>query len=231
MDHPVVSREEWLEARKALLAEEKAFTQQREAMAAKRRALPWVRVDEDYRFQGEAGERTLADLFAGRSQLLLQHFMFGPAWEAGCPSCSYWADQIDRGRLYLGARDIAYVAVSRAPLDTLLAYRARMGWSFPWVSSLGSSFNFDYRVSFTPEQRESGKKLYNYGSQPFGGEEAPGVSAFVREGDAIFHTYSTFARGLDLLNGAYHWMDIAPKGRDEAGLPFAQAWVKRRDEY
>ncbi len=231
MSHRVVSRDQWREARRALLAEEKAFTKAREALAAKRRALPRMRIEADYRFTTEDGEATLGDLFAGHTQLLVQHFMFGPGWEAGCPSCSFWADQVDRAAPHLAQRDIRYVAVSRAPLERLLAYRERMGWRFPWVSSLGSTFNFDFGVSFTSEQQESGEPLYNHGTATFGGEEAPGVSAFLREGEAVFHTYSTYARGLDLLNGAYHWMDVAPKGRDEGGLPFAQAWVRRRDEY
>ena len=229
MDHEVVSREEWLERRLAHLEREKAFDRQRDALSAERRELPWVEVTEEYVFDTERGEATLVDLFAGRSQLIVQHFMFGEGWDAGCPSCSFWADGFDGFVTHLAQRDASFVAASAAPLDTLLAYRERMGWSFRWVSSGRCSFNRDYAVSFTPEEIEAGA-VYNYDKEATMGEY-PGTSVFALQDGRVFHTYSTYARGLDRLNGAYHYMDLLPRGRDEAGLPFSQAWVRRRDEY
>jgi predicted dithiol-disulfide oxidoreductase (DUF899 family) len=231
-DHQVVSRDQWLAARKALLAKEKDFTRARDALSAERRALPWVRVEKTYTFDGPNGPETLGDLFDGRSQLVIYHFMYGPDWQEGCPSCSFWADNFDRIVVHLNHRDVSLAAVSRAPLETLLAYRERMGWSFPWVSSLHCDFNQDFDVSFTPEQLAAGSHTYNYRRGGFGGEEAPGISVFARdeEGD-IFHTYSTFGRGLDMLNTAYHYLDLVPKGRDEDGLDFSMAWLRRRDQY
>jgi predicted dithiol-disulfide oxidoreductase (DUF899 family) len=224
-----VSRNEWLEARKALLAEEKELAHAREAVAARRRALPKVRVTKDYRFVGEDGERTLAALFGPHGQLVVYHFMFGPDWTEGCSSCSFWADGYDRMPAHLAARDVAFAAISRGPLERLLAYRDRMGWSFPWLSSAGSDFNFDYGVSFRDDDEE---RVYNYGRGRFDGTEAPGLSVFQRDPDgAVFHTYSTFARGLDPLNPGYQLLDLVPKGRDEAHLPWSQAWVRRRDRY
>ena len=227
-DHPVVTREAWLQARKDLLDKEKAFTRARDALSEERRALPWVRIDAPYRFEGPEGPRTLPELFGPRSQLLVYHFMFGADWDAGCPSCSFWADSMDRNVVHLAHRDIQLVVVSRAPWAKLHAYKARMGWTFPWFSSSESNFNQDFAVSFeAPAETPN----YNFGTQTFRGPEAPGASAFVLRDGQVFHTYSTYARGLDMLNAAYHWMDIAPKGRDEASLPWSMAWLRRRDEY
>ena len=230
MPHQIVSRDAWLAARKALLAKEKAFTKERDALSQERRRLPWVKVDKTYVFEGPAGTETLADLFAGRNQLLVYHFMFGPDWTAGCPSCSFWADNYNGAVVHLNHRDVSLVAISRAPLAKLESYRNRMGWSFKWVSSYGNDFNRDYHVSFTPEEQKTAD--YNYKSAGFGSSEAPGVSVFSKGADGqIFHTYSCYARGLDMLNGAYHLLDLVPKGRDEQGLPYPMAWVRRHDAY
>jgi predicted dithiol-disulfide oxidoreductase (DUF899 family) len=226
--HPVVSREEWIKASQALLAKEKAFTLQREAMARERRALPWQRVEKEYVFEAPEGRVTLADLFAGRGQLIVQHFMFAPDWNEGCPGCSYWSDNFNGIDGHLAARDTSFVVVSRGPIDRLEAYRKRMGWTFRWVSSAGNDFNFDYGVSFAPDETAP---VYNFGTMKPHGEESPGVSAFRREDGTIYRTYSTYARGLDLLNGTYHLLDITSKGRDEAELPWPMAWVKRHDRY
>src|SRR5882757_1123358 len=212
----IVSQEEWLKARKAFLAKEKEFTRARDELARQRRELPWVKVEKPYTFDAAEGRVSLGDLFGGKDQLLIYHFMMGPDWEEGCPSCSFWADNYDGVDIHLAHRDTALVAVSRAPLAKLLAYRKRMGWSFRWVSSAGCGFNFDYGVSF--RRREGETQDYNYGSEKFGGEEKPGISAFRRGADgAVYHTYSTYARGLDMLNGAYHLLDLTSKGRDEEG--------------
>jgi predicted dithiol-disulfide oxidoreductase (DUF899 family) len=225
----IVDREQWLAARQAFLAKEKAFTHQREELARERRALPWEPVDKPYMFEGPEGKLSLGDLFAGHGQLIVQHFMFGPDWDEGCPGCSFWSDNFNGIDAHLAARDTSFVAVSRAPLAKLEAYRKRMGWTFRWVSSAGSDFNFDFGVSFAQDGQAHD---YNYGSEKFDGEEKPGVSAFRRgDGGAIYHTYSTYGRGLDVLNGAYHLLDITAKGRDEAELPWSMAWVKRRDRY
>ncbi|MGH7899469.1 MAG: DUF899 domain-containing protein [Candidatus Binatia bacterium] len=231
-DHEIVSREEWLAAREELLAKEKAFTRARDELSRERRSLPWVGVEKRYVFDTPGGKQTLADLFEGRSQLLLYHFMFGPDWEEGCPSCSFWADNYDGTIVHLNHRDVSFVVVSRAPLENLEAYRARMGWRFRWVSSLGSDFNRDFHVSFTPEEMKKGEVEYNYGLTRFPSEEAPGLSVFCKDEDGrVFHTYSCFARGLDMLNGAYHHLDLVPKGRDEDGLPYSMAWLRRHDRY
>ncbi len=228
----IVSEEEWLKARKALLAEEKAFTRARDALSEKRRQLPWVKVDKSYDFEGASGRLSLSDLFEGRSQLIIYHFMYGPDWEQGCPSCSFWADNFDGISIHLNHRDTNLVAVSRAPFVVLEAYRKRMGWGFNWVSSYGSEFNRDYQVSFEEAEIEKGEMLYNYRMQKFPSSEAPGISVFSRHEDGqIFHTYSCYQRGLDMLNGAYHYMDLTPKGRDEADLPYSMAWLRRHDEY
>ena len=228
----VVSREQWLEARKQLLAEEKAFTKQRDALSRKRRELPWVKVDKDYSFTTAHGKKSLGELFAGRSQLVVYHFMYGPEWEQGCPSCSFWADNYDGTGVHLGARDITLLAVSRAPLDKLTAYKQRMGWNFEWVSSLGSDFNHDYQASFTDEEMASGEMTYNFTRKKFPSQEAPGTSVFFRDEDGnIYHTYSCYARGLDMINGAYHIMDLTPKGRDESELDWPMAWLRRHDQY
>ncbi|MGI9628514.1 MAG: DUF899 domain-containing protein [Longimicrobiales bacterium] len=225
----VVSRDEWLKERLAHLASEKALDKQRDALSAERRQLPWVKVIEDYVFETEEGEQSLGDLFGNRSQLIVQHFMFGADWDAGCPSCSYWADGFNGFRTHLEQRDAAFVAISTAPLESLLAYRARMGWSFRWVSSGRSSFNRDYGVTFSASDIENGS-TYNYKKAARPGE-MPGTSVFAMKDGAVFHTYSTYARGLDKLNGAYHYIDLLPKGRNEEGLSYTQAWVRRRDEY
>jgi predicted dithiol-disulfide oxidoreductase (DUF899 family) len=231
-NHKVISREEWLDARRGLLAKEKEFTRLRDQLSQARRELPWVKIEKDYLFDGPNGKETLSDLFEGRSQLIIYHFMYGPDWEEGCPSCSFWADNFNGIGIHLNHRDITLIAVSRAPLDQLEAYKARMGWSFKWVSSLGNDFNFDYQVSFTPEQVEKGEMIYNYRPGGFSGEEAPGISIFYKnEQGEVFHTYSCYSRGLDMLNGAYHYMDLAPKGRDEDDLPYTMAWLRRHDQY
>ncbi len=231
---PVVSHAEWLAARKDLLAKEKLFTRQRDDLSAARRTLPWVRVETPYVFDGPDGKQTLADLFAGNSQLVIYHFMFGAGWEQGCPSCSLIADHIDGSVVHLAQRDVTLAVVSHAPLPQIEAFRQRMGWRFKWVSSAGNSFNHDFHVSFTPEDRAqgNGKVLYNYEPSGFAGDEAPGLSVFARDQDgAIFHTYSTYARGLDILIGAYNYLDLVPKGRDEAGLRHGMAWVRHHDRY
>ena len=227
-----VSREQWIDARRDFLTKEKEFTQLRDQLSEQRRALPWVKVEQKYLFEGPHGRETLEQLFAGRSQLIVYHFMYGPEWEEGCPSCSFWADNFDNIDIHLSHRDITMVTVSRAKLEALQAYRERMGWEFKWVSSLGSSFNYDFNVSFTPEEMEKGEMTYNFQVMKFPADEAPGISVFYKsEAGEVFHTYSCYARGLDMLNGAYHFMDLAPKGRDEAELPFTMAWLRRRDQY
>jgi predicted dithiol-disulfide oxidoreductase (DUF899 family) len=229
--HQVVAKEDWTAARLALLAKEKAFTRQRDELSAARRALPWEKVETNYVFDSERGSVTFADLFAGRGQLLVYHFMFGPDWEAGCKSCSFWADNFERIVVHLNHRDVSLVLISRAPLERLLAYKRRMGWTFDWVSSLGNAFNHDFAVSFTKDELAKGVKSYNFGTQQAYGEESPGISVFTKDGGAIHRTYSTFSRGLDMLNGAYHLLDLVPKGRDEEGLSYGMEWLRRRDEY
>jgi predicted dithiol-disulfide oxidoreductase (DUF899 family) len=232
MGHPVVGREDWLAARKALLVREKAFTRLRDALAAERRALPWVKLGDDYVFETEAGPRPLAALFGGRSQLLVYHFMFGPDWTEGCASCSLVADHFDGARPHLAARDVELVCASRAPLATLLGFRDRMGWRFPWLSSGGSRFNFDFGVAFTKNEVAAGTAGYNYGTLVATGEDWHGLSAFYRDGAGqVFHTYSTYGRGADLFVGAYNLLDVAPKGRDEDVLPWTMAWVRHHDRY
>ena len=227
----IVSDQDWLAARKALLEEEKAFQAARDALAAKRRALPWRSVDTEYVFETEQGRKSLVELFGDASQLLVYHFMFHPEWDAGCKSCSFWADSYDRSVAHLAARDVSLVAISRAPLDLLLAYRERMGWTFPWASSATSSFNYDFGVSFSAQQIADGTANYNYADGNATIEELPGISVFARDGDAVLHTYSTFARGLDPYNATYQLLDIVPRGRDESDLTYPQEWVRRRDEY
>jgi predicted dithiol-disulfide oxidoreductase (DUF899 family) len=231
-NHQVVSHEDWLAARKAHLAKEKEFTRLRDELSAERRALPWERVKKDYVFAGPDGSQNLADLFGDKRQLIVYHFMYGPDWEEGCPSCSFWADNFNGIGVHLAHRDTALVAISRTSVERLEAYRQRMGWSFPWYSSLDNDFNFDYQVSFSPDPAKQGEYIYNYRKGEFGGEESPGISVFYRDDDgAIYHTYSAYARGLDMLNGAYHFLDLTPKGRDEAGLPWSMAWLRRHDQY
>jgi predicted dithiol-disulfide oxidoreductase (DUF899 family) len=231
MQHAVVSQGEWLEARKALLAKEKEFTHRRDALSAARRDLPWVKIDKAYVFDGPAGKETLADLFGGKSQLLVYHFMLGPGWVQGCPSCSFLADHFDGANIHIAQRDVNLAVVSRAPLAEIEGYQKRMGWKFKWVSSYGNDFNRDFHVSFTPEEKAGGKVEYNYEMTEFPSEEAPGLSAFIKQNGAVFHTYSSYARGLDILVGAYNFLDLAPKGRDEDALPWSMAWVRRHDEY
>lgn len=231
-DPAIVSQDDWLNARLDLLAKEKEFTRLRDELNAQRRAMPWVKVEKDYLFQTAKGEMALGDLFDGKSQLLVYHFMFGPDWEEGCPSCSFWADNFNGTDIHLAHRDIRFLAISRATLEKLQAYKERMGWDFEWVSSLGSAFNFDFQVSFTEDEMAQEDVFYNFHRTSFPADEAPGISVFFRdEAGAVFHTYSCYARGLDMLNGAYHYMDLVPKGRDESELPFTQAWVCRRDQY
>lgn len=232
MDNQVVSHEAWLKARVELLAAEKEFTRQRDALTRRRMAMPWERVDKAYRFGGPDGARSLPELFDGRSQLIVYHFMLGPDWEEGCKSCSFWADNFNGIAVHLNHRDVTFTAISRAPLAKIEAYRSRMGWSFPWVSSHGSDFNFDYQVSFTAEQLAEGKAYYNYAVRPTKMSEQVGISVFARnDRDEVFHTYSCYQRGVDMLNGAYHYLDLAPKGRDEDGLDFTMAWLRRHDQY
>ncbi|MGC1858820.1 MAG: thioredoxin family protein [Pseudolabrys sp.] len=232
MQHAIVSPNEWLAARKALLAKEKDFTRARDQLSEARRALPWVKVDKNYVFEGPNGQETLSDLFGGRSQLIVYHFMLGPGWVQGCPSCSFLADHFDGAVIHLRHRDVTFVVVSRAPFAEIEAYKKRMGWKFKWVSSFGSDFNRDFHVSFTPEEKARGKVEYNYTMTEFPSEEAPGLSAFAKnDGGEVLHTYSSYARGLDILVGAYNFLDFAPKGRDEGALPWTMAWVRRHDEY
>ena len=232
MQHQIVSQEEWLARRKKLLSQEKEFTRLRDQLSAERRELPWVKVDKQYVFDGPDGKETLADLFDGRSQLIVYHFMFGPGWEQGCPSCSFVSDHIDGANWHLPQRDVTLLAVSRAPLPEIEAFKQRMGWGFKWVSSYGNDFNHDYHVSFTPDEMARGEVYYNYGMEQFPSEEAPGVSVFYKDpSGAIFHTYSAYARGLDMLVGAYNYLDLVPKGRDEAELPWTMAWVRHHDRY
>jgi predicted dithiol-disulfide oxidoreductase (DUF899 family) len=232
MEHRVVSREAWLAARRQLLSKEKEFTRRRDELSAERRELPWVRVEKEYVFDTPDGKETLADLFDGRSQLMVYHFMFGPDWEQGCPSCSFVSDHIDGVNRHLPHRDVTLLAVSRAPLAEIEAFKQRMGWRFKWVSSYGNDFNRDYHVSFTPDEMAQGEVYYNYAMTEFPSDEAPGISAFYKDPTgAVFHTYSAYARGLDMLIGAYNYLDLAPKGRDEAALPWTMAWVRHHDRY
>jgi predicted dithiol-disulfide oxidoreductase (DUF899 family) len=231
-DNKVVSHEEWLKARLELLAAEKEFTRQRDALTRRRMAMPWERVEKSYRFEGPSGALSLADLFDGRSQLIVYHFMFAPDWEEGCKSCSFWADNFNGIAIHLNHRDVTLTAVSRAPLAKINAYKQRMGWSFPWVSSHGSDFNFDYHVSFTPEQIAAGKAYYNYGIRPIDVSDEQGISVFCKnERGEVFHTYSCHGRGIDMVNGAYQFLDLVPKGRDEDGFEFSMEWLRRHDQY
>ncbi len=231
-EHSVVSREEWIAARKELLQKEKASTRLRDELSAARRQLPWVKIEKDYVFDAPGGKESLADLFEGRSQLVIYHFMFGPDWKEGCPSCSFTCDHLDDTLAHLAARDVTMVMISRATLDKIDAFKKRMGWHFKWVSSNGSDFNADFHVSFTKEQMAQGKVNYNYTMQEFPSQEAPGVSVFykVLSGE-IFHTYSTYGRGVEPLVGTYMILDMVPKGRDEDHLGFAMEWVRHHDRY
>ncbi len=229
-NHKIVSHREWIEARRKLLKKEKEFTRLRDQISQWRRDLPWELVEKSYVFEGPGGKENLSDLFDGRSQLVVYHFMFAPDWDAGCPHCSHWADNFDRVIVHLNQRDVTMIAVSRAPYNKLVVYEKRMDWSFKWVSSFESDFNFDYQASFTPNQLAIKRAFYNFVEQDPGISEREGVSIFYkdRKGD-IFHTYSAYARGIDMMNVDYQYLDLVPKGRDENGRgPF---WVRRHDEY
>jgi predicted dithiol-disulfide oxidoreductase (DUF899 family) len=231
--HPnVVSHVEWLTARTELLAKEKEFTRLRDELSRQRRTLPWEKVEKRYEFDSTRGKVTLADLFDSRSQLIVYHFMFGPGWQQGCPSCSFVSDHFDGSTIHLANRDTALAVVSRAPLAEIEAFKKRMGWKFPWVSSFASDFNFDYHVSFTPEEKSGGKVYYNYSVGEFPSEEAPGTSVFAKDAKGeVFHTYSSYARGLDILMGTYNLLDLVPKGRDEGSVAFSMSWVRHHDRY
>jgi predicted dithiol-disulfide oxidoreductase (DUF899 family) len=230
--HKVVSRDEWIAARKSLLQEEKDFTRRRDEVNSHRRALPWVRVEKQYMFDTPAGKRSLAELFDGRSQLIIYHFMLGPDWEEGCHGCSFVSDHFDGSLPHVNARDVSFVAVSRAPLAKIDDFKKRMGWRFRWVSSYANDFNRDYQVSFTKEDQAGGKVYYNYLMQEFPSDEAPGISVFYRNADGqVFHTYSSYGRGLDPLIGAYQLLDLVPKGRDEEELEQQMSWVRHHDRY
>ncbi len=227
-----VSHEEWVEARKTLLAKEKEFTRLRDELSRQRRELPRERVEKQYVFEGARGKETLADLFDQRGQLIVYHFMLGPGWSEGCPSCSYLADHFDGMTIHLAHRDVTLVVVSHAPYAEIAAYKKRMGWKFHWVSSFGTDFNYDYQVSQSAEEKASGEAYYNYAMTKFPSDERPGLSVFAKDASGeIFHTYSTYARGLDILVGTYNFLDVAPKGRDEDGLKHPMAWVRRHDKY
>jgi predicted dithiol-disulfide oxidoreductase (DUF899 family) len=227
-----VSRDRWAAERKALLAHEKELTHLRDRIARERRALPWVRVDKPYVFDTSDGPRSLADLFDGRRQLLVQHFMFGPGWEQGCPSCSFMADHADGMSIHLAHRDTTLVAIARAPLADIERFRQRMGWRFKWVSSNANDFNHDFGVTFTPEEMAKGEVAYNYQQMPFPSEEAPGISVFYKDDTGhVFLTYSTYGRGVEVMMGTYNLLDLTPKGRDEEGLAYTMAWVRHHDRY
>jgi predicted dithiol-disulfide oxidoreductase (DUF899 family) len=230
--HKVVSSEEWIAARRKLLQKEKESTRLRDQLSAERRKLPWVKVEKEYVFDGPDGKVSLTELFAGRSQLVIYHFMFGPEWKEGCPSCSFVSDHIDGTLPHLAARDVTMVMVSRAPLAKIEAFKKRMGWRFKWVSSYGSDFNPDFRVSFTKGEMAQGKVNYNYTLQEFPSEEAPGISVFYKDpAGVVFHTYSTYGRGVEPLVGTYMILDLVPKGRDEDHLGFTMEWVRHHDRY
>ncbi|MGB5809131.1 MAG: DUF899 domain-containing protein [Polyangiales bacterium] len=231
MKHEIVSHEQWLRARKELLAKEKEFTRLRDQMTQQIRELPWEKIDREYTFQGAGGALSLEALFGTHDQLAVYHFMLGPDWADGCPSCSFLADSFDGTQAHLAARGVSFVAVSRAPLGEIDAYKKRMGWSFPWVSSHDSRFNYDFGVSFEVGDPSVERQRYNYADTENVGEEMPGASFFIKEGSDLYHTYSTYGRGLDILIGTYNWLDRAPKGRDESDLDFTMAWVRRHDEY
>ena len=231
-DHPVVTREDWLLVRTALLAKEKEFTRQRDELNRQRRELPWEKVDKQYVFDGPNGKETLAGLFENRSQLIVYHFMFSPEWDEGCPICSFWADHFDSLRYHLRQRDTTFTAISRAPIAKIEAYKKRMGWGFKWVSSFQNDFNYDLHVSFTPEEIQSGTAFYNYRNTNPNDADREGASVFYKDANGtVFHTYSTYERGIDLLNGTYNFLDLTPKGRDEDRLEWRQQWVDRHDQY
>jgi predicted dithiol-disulfide oxidoreductase (DUF899 family) len=231
-DHLVVSPQEWLAARTALLAKEKEFTRLRDDLSRQRRELPWEKVDKQYVFDGPSGKETLAELFENRSQLIVYHFMFPPEWDEGCLHCSFWADNFNGIDVHLNHRDVTFVAISRAELSKIESFKKRMGWSFKWLSSFASDFNFDYQASFTPEDVHNKSAFFNYAKRDVGLSDREGCSVFYKdESGTVFHTYSCYARGIDMLNGAYHYLDLVPKGRDEDNLEDNQAWVRHHDRY
>jgi predicted dithiol-disulfide oxidoreductase (DUF899 family) len=227
----IVSRDEWIFARKELLQKEKELDRRRDALSAERRSLPCVKIEKEYAFEGPGGRVSLRDLFQGRRQLVVYHFMFNPSRDEGCAGCSLLADTFDGGSLHLPARDVSLVAVSRAPLAKLEAFKKRMGWRFAWVSAGESDFNYDFQVSFRQEEMDTGAVAYNYEKRAFPHADAPGLSVFLRDGGDVLHTYSTFARGLDLLISTYNYLDLTPLGRNEGGLPFPMSWVHHHDRY
>jgi len=230
--HEIVSHSGWVAARKDLLAREKEFTRQRDELSRLRRELPWEKVEKNYEFDTPSGKVALADLFAGKSQLVIYHFMLGPGWAEGCPSCSYISDHFDGMTIHLANRDVTLAVVSHAPIAEIEAFKKRMGWRFRWVSSFSSDFNYDYQVSMSPAEAGQKEVLYNYEMTEFPSQERPGLSVFFKDAEGnIFHTYSTYARGLDILVGAYNFLDLVPKGRDEAGLKHTMAWVRHHDKY
>lgn len=230
--HAVVTEQQWIAARKDLLRKEKEFTRQRDEISRLRRNLPWVKVDTNYVFDGPNGKETLADLFRGKSQLLIYHFMFGPGWEQGCPSCSFISDHMNGILVHLAHRDTSFAAVSRARISQIEEFKKRMGWNFQWVSSFENGFNRDYNVSFTQQEVAAHKMYYNYKEMDFPSDEAPGLSVFYKnDASEIFHTYSTYERGLDILLGAYNFLDMTPKGRGEDALAFPMAWIRHHDRY
>ncbi|HWK97219.1 MAG TPA: thioredoxin family protein [Pseudolabrys sp.] len=231
-EHTVASREDWLKQRITLLEAEKELTRHSDRVAQLRRQLPWVKIEKDYVFEGRDGHEKLSDLFDGRSQLVVQHFMLAPGWEEGCKSCSYMADHTDGMVPHLAQRDVTFVAISRAPYEEIVPFKRRMGWTFKWLSSNGTSFNYDFRVSFTPDEIAKGAPVYNFGTSPFVRDELPGVSVFVKDGKGdVFHTYSTYGRGVEAMMGTYRMLDLTPQGRDEEGLSFTMAWLRHHDRY
>jgi len=232
IEHTAASREDWLKQRLALLDEEKELTRHSDRVAQLRRQLPWVKVEKDYVFEGRDGHERLTDLFDGRRQLMVQHFMLAPGWEEGCKSCSFMADHTDGMVPHLAQRDTSFVAISRAPYEAIVRFKRRMGWKFKWLSSNGTSFNYDFRVSFTPDEVAKGAPVYNFGTSPFVRDELPGVSVFVKDdsGD-VFYTYSTYGRGVEVMMGTYRMLDLTPQGRDEEGLSHTMAWVRHHDRY
>jgi predicted dithiol-disulfide oxidoreductase (DUF899 family) len=233
IDSPkIVSREEWLEARKKLLAKEKQLTRERDALAAERRQLPWVKVEKSYVFDGPNGKLTLADLFDGKSQLIIYHLMFGPDWQEACPSCSFNMDHTDGALVHLAQRDVSFAAISRAAYPKIAGFKKRMGWRFNWVSSNGNDFNRDYHVWFTKEELATGKVNHNFTLEAFPGTDAPGISVFYKnQNGEIFHTYSAYARGTETTMNTYNYLDYVPKGRDEDALSFTMSWLRHHDRY
>jgi predicted dithiol-disulfide oxidoreductase (DUF899 family) len=231
-NHKIVSKNGWIAARKVLLKKEKEFTALRDQLSQQLRDLPWIAVDKKYVFDGPNGKQTLSELFDGRSQLIVYHFMYDPNWAVGCPSCSFWADNFNDIIVHLNQRDVTLIAISKAPYSKIAAYQKRMGWDFKWVSSYDTDFNFDYHVSFTQEELAKKKAFYNFISQDPRTSEREGISVFYKDlSDKIFYTYSAYARGIDILNNTYNYLDLVPKGRDEDGYDFPMAWVRRHDEY